>query len=91
MQGITATSCVKLLSDENLSPKLTRLLCDLYPNSTHVRDVGLARADDDVVWEYAAWSTLELDATRRAARARRLATNRAASCGRCTSTSGVAA
>jgi predicted nuclease of predicted toxin-antitoxin system len=45
---------VKLLFDENLSPKLTRLLSDLYPSATHVRDVGLARADDDVVWEYAA-------------------------------------
>ena len=34
---------------------------------------------------------IELDAARRAARARRLAINRASSCGRCTSTSGVAA
>ena len=45
---------MKLLFDENLSPKLTKLLSDVYPDSTHVRDVGLARADDDVVWEYAA-------------------------------------
>jgi predicted nuclease of predicted toxin-antitoxin system len=45
---------VKLLFDENLSPKLTKLQSDVYPDSTHVRDVGLARADDDVVWEYAA-------------------------------------
>jgi predicted nuclease of predicted toxin-antitoxin system len=29
-------------------------LADLYPDSTHVRDVGLSTADDDVVWGYAA-------------------------------------
>lgn len=45
---------MKLLFDENLSPKLTSLLSDLYPNSTHVRNVGLARADDVLVWDYAA-------------------------------------
>jgi predicted nuclease of predicted toxin-antitoxin system len=45
---------VKLLFAENLSPKLTGVPSDVYPNSTHVRDVGLARADDALVWEYAA-------------------------------------
>jgi predicted nuclease of predicted toxin-antitoxin system len=44
---------VKLLFDENLSPKLVGLLSDLYPDSTHVRNVGLARADDELVWAYA--------------------------------------
>ena len=32
---------MKLLFDENLSFKLVRLLDDLFPNSVHVRDVGL--------------------------------------------------
>ena len=32
---------MKLLYDENLSPRLVRLLEDLFPNSIHVRDVGL--------------------------------------------------
>lgn len=44
---------MRLLFDENLSPKLVSLLADVYPDSSHVRDVGLARADDDVVWSYA--------------------------------------
>ena len=32
---------MKLLFDENLSYKLVRLLADLFPDSVHVRDVGL--------------------------------------------------
>jgi len=44
---------MKLLFDENLSPKLVRLLDDLFPESVHVRDVGLNAADDLVVWKYA--------------------------------------
>ena len=44
---------MKLLFDENLSPRLVRLLGDLFPNSVHVRDVGLNAADDPVVWKYA--------------------------------------
>jgi predicted nuclease of predicted toxin-antitoxin system len=44
---------MKLLFDQNLSPRLTRLLADIYPDSAHVRDVGLRDADDSVVWEYA--------------------------------------
>jgi len=45
---------VKLLLDQNLAPRLVAALATLYPNSTHVREVGLATADDDVVWRYAA-------------------------------------
>ena len=44
---------MKLLFDQNLSHKLARRLADLFPNSTHVRDVGLKEAEDPVVWEYA--------------------------------------
>jgi len=44
---------MKLLFDENLSHKLPRLLEDIFPNSIHVRNVGLESADDPVVWEYA--------------------------------------
>ena len=44
---------MKLLFDENLSPQLVRLLRDLFPGSTHVRDVGLKAADDPIVWKYA--------------------------------------
>jgi predicted nuclease of predicted toxin-antitoxin system len=44
---------MKLLIDENLSPRLVSLLEDLFPNSVHVRDIGLKAADDQVVWKYA--------------------------------------
>jgi predicted nuclease of predicted toxin-antitoxin system len=45
---------VKLLLDQNLSPRLARSLAAVYPGSGHVRDVGLQAADDDAVWAYAA-------------------------------------
>ena len=44
---------MRLLLDQNLSPRLLDLLADLYPASTHVRSVGLANADDETVWRYA--------------------------------------
>jgi predicted nuclease of predicted toxin-antitoxin system len=44
---------VKLLFDENLSPKLPRRLAELFPDSSHVRDVNLKSAGDPVVWRYA--------------------------------------
>ncbi|MFY9269266.1 MAG: DUF5615 family PIN-like protein [Candidatus Manganitrophaceae bacterium] len=45
---------MKLLFDQNLSPRLVKTLVDLYPGSVHVRDVGLHDALDEAVWEYAA-------------------------------------
>jgi predicted nuclease of predicted toxin-antitoxin system len=44
---------VKLLFDQNLSHKLVRHLADLFPDSIHVRDVGLKAAGDPLVWGYA--------------------------------------
>lgn len=44
---------MKLLFDENLSPRLAHRLADLFPASAHVRDVGLQAADDPSVWDYA--------------------------------------
>ena len=44
---------MKLLFDQNLSNRLPRLLATEYPGSAHVRDVGLAAADDQEVWDYA--------------------------------------
>jgi predicted nuclease of predicted toxin-antitoxin system len=44
---------VKLLFDENLSHELVWLLADLFPDSVHVRNVGLKSADDPMVWQYA--------------------------------------
>ena len=45
---------MKLLFDQNLSPRLARLLAAEFPGSLHVRDVGLAAAPDPAVWAYAA-------------------------------------
>jgi predicted nuclease of predicted toxin-antitoxin system len=45
---------VKLLFDENLSFRLARELADVYPGSSHVRDVGLLGAEDPRIWEHTA-------------------------------------
>jgi predicted nuclease of predicted toxin-antitoxin system len=45
---------MKLLFDENLSPRLVGLLGAEFPGSEHVRSVGLASAPDPTVWHYAA-------------------------------------
>ncbi len=42
-----------LLFDENLSFRLVGETSPQFPNSRHVRDVGLARASDRVIWEFA--------------------------------------
>ena len=39
--------------DQNLSPRFVELLSDLYRGSTHVSMVGLDRALDSEIWEYA--------------------------------------
>ena len=44
---------VKLLFDQNLSPKLVKWLSDLYPNSDHLDLLGLGTAEDTLVWEHA--------------------------------------
>lgn len=43
----------RLLFDQNLAPALARRLADIYPGSAHVRDAGLASADDEVIWAHA--------------------------------------
>ncbi|MGD1864162.1 MAG: DUF5615 family PIN-like protein [Phormidesmis sp.] len=44
---------MRLLFDENLSPKLPTRLADLFPGSLHVRDVGMKATIDPTVWDYA--------------------------------------
>lgn len=51
---------MRLLLDQNLSPRLLDLLADLYPGSQHVRNVGLGAADDEQVWSYAAGEGLAI-------------------------------
>jgi predicted nuclease of predicted toxin-antitoxin system len=44
---------MKLLFDQNLSPRLVGRLADLYPDSNHVYPLGLDRVLDQEVYEYA--------------------------------------
>jgi predicted nuclease of predicted toxin-antitoxin system len=44
---------MKLLFDENLSAELCPRLADLFPGSTQVRLVGLMRASDGAIRDYA--------------------------------------
>lgn len=45
---------MKLLFDHNLPSSLVSFLDALYPNSIHVRSVGLDRASDVEIWDCAA-------------------------------------
>ena len=44
---------MKLLFDENLSPRLVSLLADLFSNSAHAHDLSLGQTDDPIIWKYA--------------------------------------
>ena len=44
---------MKLLFDQHLSPHLVKRLANLYFGSLHVQTVGLDRASDPELWEYA--------------------------------------
>ena len=44
---------MKLLFDENLSPSLAERLANVFPSSTHVRNVRLKSASDLEVWDFA--------------------------------------
>jgi predicted nuclease of predicted toxin-antitoxin system len=44
---------MKLLFDQNLSPRLAVRLADLHPGSAHVQGLGLDQATDQEVWDSA--------------------------------------
>ena len=44
---------MKLLFDQNLSPRLPSLLADIFPDSLHVRELGMQMAQDTRIWDYA--------------------------------------
>jgi predicted nuclease of predicted toxin-antitoxin system len=44
---------MKLLLDQNLSFKLCQNLADLFPESNHVRLLGLSETGDRALWDYA--------------------------------------
>ena len=51
---------MKLLLDENVSHKLLADIEPMFPESTHVRNVGLAAAEDVVIWRYAKQQGFEI-------------------------------
>ena len=44
---------MKLLFDQNLSPRLPRVLTGIYPESLHLRGIDMRDATDTQIWEYA--------------------------------------
>jgi predicted nuclease of predicted toxin-antitoxin system len=44
---------MKLLFDQNLSWRLPQHLAELYPQSLHIREIGLLESEDIDIWEYA--------------------------------------
>ena len=50
---MTTVTSVKLLFNQNLSRHLPRQLVDLYPESSHLKDLGMRRAIDVGVWRNA--------------------------------------
>ena len=45
---------MKLLFDQNLSPKLVSLLATEFPGSVHVIAIGMDATPDPILWAYAA-------------------------------------
>ena len=44
---------MKLQFGQNLSHRLVSMLGEAFPESAHVRDFDLRRADDATIWEFA--------------------------------------
>ena len=44
---------MKLLFDENLSPRLAEKVGGLWPDCSHVELSGLRRASDETIWKFA--------------------------------------
>jgi predicted nuclease of predicted toxin-antitoxin system len=44
---------VKLLFDENLSPRLASVLSATWPGSTHIETIGMRGATDESIWLFA--------------------------------------
>jgi len=43
---------VKLLLDENLSDRIVSQILDLYPDSAHVKLLGLTQTNDTLIWSF---------------------------------------
>jgi predicted nuclease of predicted toxin-antitoxin system len=54
---------MRLLFDENLSPKLVAQIADLFPNCENALLNGLAQRGDSAIWEYARANRLTIVTT----------------------------
>ncbi|MBV9267408.1 MAG: DUF5615 family PIN-like protein [Acidobacteriaceae bacterium] len=54
---------MRLLFDENLSPKLLAQIADLFPNCENALLNGLAQRGDSAIWEYARANQLTIVTT----------------------------
>lgn len=44
---------MKLLFDQNLPTRIVSSLFDIFPNSLHVKTLGMESTDDRAIWNYA--------------------------------------
>ena len=44
---------MKLLFDQNLPARIVNSLSDIFPNSIHVKTLGMTATDDRAIWNYA--------------------------------------
>lgn len=44
---------MKLLFDQNLPARIVKSLSDIFPNSVHLKTLGMAATDDRAIWDYA--------------------------------------
>lgn len=44
---------MKLLLDQNLSPRIVGAVAAQYPGSVHVREFDLQAAEDETIWQFA--------------------------------------
>lgn len=51
---------MKLLFDSNLSHRLAGTLASVYPSCEHVRNLNLARAGDEAIWDFARENTFAI-------------------------------
>ena len=71
MEARVDSPVVNLLFDQNLSHHLVQALQKEFPDSRHVREVGLQEATDAVVWQYAAQQGFAIVTKRRRNRGQR--------------------
>jgi predicted nuclease of predicted toxin-antitoxin system/uncharacterized protein (DUF433 family) len=50
---LVGAAWVKLLFDQNLPARIVNSLSDIFPDSLHVKSLGMSATDDRAIWNYA--------------------------------------